>query len=126
MKVKDLSPNAVSCLLLLGCDRIFSSPVPTIYTRHAARFLEFWLLFMPLCLWDPLGSSWNHIAMIPVGAVISFFLLGIDELAIQLEEPFSVLPLANIAGGIGKSADEHVEWLNELLERNGELNDYRP
>ena len=63
---------------------------------------------------------------IPVGAVISFFLLGIDELAIQLEEPFSVLPLANIAGGIGKSADEHVEWLNELLERNGEISNFRP
>jgi putative membrane protein len=53
--------------------------------------------------------------------MISFFFLGIEELAIQLEEPFSVLPLANIAGGIGKSADEHVEWLDELLTRKGEL-----
>ena len=41
--------------------------------------------------------------------------------AIQLEEPFSVLPLANIATGIGKSADEHVQWLDELLKQKGEL-----
>ena len=35
---------------------------------------------------------------------------GIEELSIQLEEPFSLLPLHKIAEGIGKSADEHFEW----------------
>ena len=51
------------CDAMGTCDRIYSSPVPTIYTRHAARFLEFWLLFMPFCLWAPLSNSWNHIAV---------------------------------------------------------------
>jgi len=109
------------CDAMGGCDRIFSSPIPLVYTRHTARFLELWLLGIPLALYQPLAGSWNHILLIPVSAVISFFLLGIEELSIQLEEPFSVLPLANIAGGIGKSADEHVEWLDEVMDRNGEL-----
>lgn len=65
-----------------------------------------------------IALNWRSI---PVSAMISFFLLGIEELSIQLEEPFSVLPLANIAGGIGKSAEEHVQWLDELLERRGEV-----
>lgn len=58
---------------------------------------------------------------IPVAGLISFFLWGIEELSIQLEEPFSVLPLARISGRIGMNAEEHVQWLDELLERKGEL-----
>jgi ion channel-forming bestrophin family protein len=48
--------------------------------------------------------------------ILGFFLLGIEELAIQLEEPFSVLPLDKIANGIGLSAEEHVEWAEEAME----------
>lgn len=51
------------CDAMGGCDRIFGSPVPVSYTRHTARFLELWLLFLPLCLWGPLENSWNHIAV---------------------------------------------------------------
>ena len=46
--------------------------------------------------------------------MISFFFFGIDELAIQLEEPFSILPLQNKTDRIGLSAEEHVEWHFEL------------
>jgi predicted membrane chloride channel (bestrophin family) len=44
-------------------DRILSSPVPLVYTRHLARFLEVWLLMLPLGLWPDFTNSWNHIAM---------------------------------------------------------------
>jgi putative membrane protein len=72
-------------------ERIFSCPVPRTYTRHTARFLVAWLLFMPLTLYDAFEASWNHCGMIPATIIISFFLIGIEELGIQLEEPFSVL-----------------------------------
>lgn len=49
-------------------------------------------------------------------------LLGIDELSIHLEEPFSVLPLHKIADGIGKSADEHFDWNEKDFEREMEMN----
>jgi ion channel-forming bestrophin family protein len=106
------------CDALGACDRIFGSPVPSIYTRHAARFLELWMFFLPLALYKPFEYSWNHWAMIPASAIIGFFLLGIEELAIQLEEPFSVLPLDKIAGGIGLSADEHNQWAKNQLEED--------
>jgi ion channel-forming bestrophin family protein len=48
------------CDAMGGCDRIFSSPVPSIYTRHSARFLELWLFFVPLALWTPFAGIWNH------------------------------------------------------------------
>ena len=49
--------------------------------------------------------------------MLSFFLLGIEELGIQLEEPFSVLPLHKITQGIGLSAEEHVQWFLNDDER---------
>jgi ion channel-forming bestrophin family protein len=48
------------CDALGACDRIFGSPVPSIYTRHAARFLELWMFFLPLALWNSFGFCWNH------------------------------------------------------------------
>ena len=49
-------------VILLGdaletCERIFTSPVPLVYTRHTARFLSCWLLLLPLALWEPFGTS---------------------------------------------------------------------
>jgi predicted membrane chloride channel (bestrophin family) len=98
------------CDAMGSSERIFTSPVPRFYTRHTARFLEVWLLLMPFTLYDAFGYTWNHIGMIPATVVISFFLLGIEELGIQLEEPFSLLPQHKITDGIGLSAEEHVDW----------------
>ena len=50
--------------------------------------------------------------------ILGFFFLGIEELAIQLEEPFSVLPLSTIVGGIGLSAEEHVQWMEKTMRKN--------
>ena len=64
--------------------------------------------FLSLSL-EPL-QSWNHVGMIPISAIISFFFFGIEELSVQLEEPFSILPLANMTAGMGLSANEHALW----------------
>lgn len=62
---------------------------------------------------------------VPVSIMISFFFLGIEELSIQLEEPFSILPLHNITEGIGESAEEHFEW-NEKDSRGPEMHQAIP
>eukprot|EP00591_Stephanopyxis_turris_P013526 CAMPEP_0195511510 /NCGR_PEP_ID=MMETSP0794_2-20130614/3794_1 /TAXON_ID=515487 /ORGANISM="Stephanopyxis turris, Strain CCMP 815" /LENGTH=364 /DNA_ID=CAMNT_0040639113 /DNA_START=323 /DNA_END=1417 /DNA_ORIENTATION=+ len=105
------------CNALGACERMFSSPVPLVYTRHTARFVGFWLLLLPLGLWDPFASSWNHWGMIPAVMMISFFMLGVEELSVQLEEPYSVLPMEKMTGGIGLSVAEHVDWRLEDDER---------
>jgi predicted membrane chloride channel (bestrophin family) len=63
---------------------------------------------------------------IPVSMLLGFFFLGIEELAVQLEEPFSVLPLAKIAGGIGLSAEEHVQWMENTIQKNNSLGSLAP
>jgi len=91
-------------------ERLLTSPVPLFYSRHTARFLSFWLLLLPFALWEPFGSSWNHIAMVPATAAISVFLFGIEELATQLEEPFTILPMQAFCDKIYNWCTEIVSW----------------
>jgi predicted membrane chloride channel (bestrophin family) len=98
------------CDALGASERIFTSPVPPFYSRHTARFLAFWLLGLPMGLYSPMAGSWNHWAVIPATVFIGGFLLGIEELATQMEEPFSILPMEKMCeGSIRTAVMEQVE-----------------
>jgi putative membrane protein len=92
---KNQMQNAVTIFEdnLGSSERLLTSPVPIFYQRHVARFLSFWLLFLPIALYEPFGNTWNHIALIPAIATISLFHFGIEKLATQMEEPFTILPI---------------------------------
>ncbi len=98
-----------------GSERLLSSPVPLFYSRHTARFISVWLLFLPFALYSQFGDSWNHITMIPATAMISLFLFGIEELATQLEEPFTILPMQGFCDKIGNNCNEIVSWAGQDL-----------
>ena len=103
-----------------------------------------------VCLLTLQFSSFYH--RIPATMIITFFLTGIEELGLQLEEPFGVLyvystcfifhiycalnrtqkavfvfvffvfhwkyrPMHKISNGIGLSAEEHVKWMTNDIER---------
>jgi len=105
-------------------ERLLTSPVPLVYSRHTARFLSFWLLLMPFALYDPFAFSWNHAAMIPATALISVFLFGLEELATQLEEPFTILPMQAFCDKIYNWCNEIVSW--EVGDNNMKVNEVRP
>ena len=48
--------------------------------------------------------------MLSTTAIISILLFGIEELAIQLEEPFTILPMQAFCDKIGTWCDEIVSW----------------
>ena len=75
-----------------ACERIFKTPIPLVYTRHLSRFVGMWLGLLPLAIWG-VDPSWNHLLTIPSCGLITFFLIGVEELGLQIEEPFSILPL---------------------------------
>jgi len=121
--VNDLSMHALrrneidKSIVVLGdqkgaSERLFSSPVPLFYTRHTARFLTIWMLLLPFGLYDSFNSTYNHLGMIPCAAILAIFLFGIEELAFQLEEPFSILPMVGYSFTIGQNAEEIVQWRN--------------
>ena len=99
-----------------GSERLLSSPVPLFYSRHTARFLSTWLLLLPFALYEPFANSWNHVVMIPATAFISVCLFGIEELATQLEEPFTILPMQGFCDKIGANCDEIVSWRGQGLD----------
>ena len=97
------------CVACAGaCERIFKSPVPLVYTRHTSRFLMVFLLFLPFAMWPAMEHSWNHWATVPVTDLIAFFLLGIEEIGIQIEEPFSILPLEAFCDGAIAAVGEEL------------------
>jgi len=51
--------------------------------------------------------------MIPATLLISVFLFGIEELATQLEEPFTILPMQGFCDKIGANCDEIVSWVGQ-------------
>jgi putative membrane protein len=92
---KSLIETDKSIIILGECattmEKIYSSPVPLVYTRHTARFLSLWAILLPCALYTGFpGDEW---AVLPASGIMAFFLFGVDELAITLEEPFSVLPM---------------------------------
>ena len=91
-------------------ERLLTSPVPLFYSRHTARYVSVWLLLLPFALYDPFKTTWNHIGMIPTTAVLSVFLFGIEELATQLEEPFTILPMQAFCDKIYNWCTEIMTW----------------
>jgi ion channel-forming bestrophin family protein len=84
----------VSGLGLVGgaCERLFSSPIGPTYTRHSLRALLLWLFALPLAL-DSLSLVQQLISV----AATAYIMLGIHEIANQVEQPFAVLPLQQLA-----------------------------
>jgi len=102
-----------------ACENIFATPIPLGYTKHLTRFLFLWLLLLPLALENQLGYG-----VVFVQQLLAFGLLGVEDIGIQIEEPFAVLPLKRITTKIAleaqivrKNASElDVSEYNEALQ----------
>lgn len=86
------------------CERIFKTPIPLAYTRMTSRFLLLWLALLPLALWKDLG--W---VVVPAEAMIAFLLLGIEEIGVAIEEPFSIISCEGIVGSVTDNCKAMLE-----------------
>jgi len=89
---RDINPRLVIMSRELSvCERILYSPLPWVYTLHLRFVLVFFLLLNPLAMFseDPLPSlSQIYIFM----AVVSYAFLGLEDMAIKIQNPFGVNP----------------------------------
>lgn len=60
-----------------------------------------WLSLLPFALWESCG--WG---MVPLSVAISLLTLGVEEIGVIIEEPFSVLPLERICATIASDIKE--------------------
>lgn len=61
--------------------------------------------FLPFSLWDA-----AHWVTIPASGVIAFLLLGIEEIGVQIEEPFGILPLGAPLDSPAMQFSNNVGW----------------
>lgn len=70
-----------------SCERILKTPIPLAYAIHLKQLLLIYCLILPFQFVDDL-AWWT----IPLVAIISFSLLGIEEIGIEIENPFGCDP----------------------------------
>lgn len=99
---------------IMVCERIRASPIPPLYTAHAGRLLMFYLFFLPLAL---RGSSLlNNVGTILTTTVVSYAMLGLDEISHILEEPFRLMPLYHLSKNSMKDVADALVCLPPSLD----------
>lgn len=86
--------------VLGGCERLLRTPIPPSFTRHTSRSLTLWCNLLPFALWPETG--W---ATVPVSLMVTFVLLGIEDIGVQIENPFHNLPLRQYQTAVHASVD---------------------
>lgn len=90
------------------CEQLLRTPIPLGYTRYSVRFLWAWLSLLPFALSRTFNEfavgTWWQDKPKPVLAFamlfIGFAFLSIEDISVQIEEPFAILPLR-----------AHQQWL---------------
>ena len=89
------------------CERILRTPIPLAYSIHLKQLLMIYSLSLPFQMVDQLEWMTG-----PIVALISFTLLGIEEIGIQIEDPFghdaNDLPLDNICNTMIRNIEDLV------------------
>jgi putative membrane protein len=88
-----------------GAERIRATPVPFAYAHHIKVFVALFCFSVPFAMVDSMG--WYTP---PVVAVLAFALFGIDEIGVEIEDPFGYdtndLPLDRIGEAIDRSVKD--------------------
>ncbi|MEN9218630.1 MAG: bestrophin family ion channel [Gloeomargarita sp. DG_2_bins_126] len=90
------------------CERILRTPQPLAYSVHLRHILILYCLFFPLRWVSQL--SWGTV---PATAIAAFVVLGIEEIALEIENPFGLdpndLPLDRICQVIQRDIEELIQ-----------------
>ena len=67
------------------------------YTRHTSRMIIFYLLSLPLALDGVFKSSLSVLFTV---FAVTFYILGLDEINMQIEQPFRRMPMQPLAEAV--------------------------
>lgn len=84
------------CASFGASERVLRTPLPTSFTRHSSRLLFLWSNALPFALYPAMGP-W---LTLPAVLLTTFAVLGIEDIGVQLEEPFDILPLRQYSDGM--------------------------
>ena len=93
--------------VLGGCERILKTPIPLAYAIHLKQLLLLYCLALPFQMVNDLAWGTG-----PVVALISFTLFGIEEIGIEIENPFehdtNDLPLDSICATMQRNIGDLI------------------
>eukprot|EP00929_Paragymnodinium_shiwhaense_P039221 TRINITY_DN20629_c0_g1_i1.p1 TRINITY_DN20629_c0_g1~~TRINITY_DN20629_c0_g1_i1.p1 ORF type:complete len:466 (-),score=35.17 TRINITY_DN20629_c0_g1_i1:33-1430(-) len=101
--------------LVTKCERLLRSPIPLGYTRSTIRFLWLWLALLPFALIPTFQEFRStNLVIIEVPIVIFFVslvFLSLEDVAVQIEEPFAVkrVQLSRLARWFEQETKELME-----------------
>ena len=89
-----------------GCERIVRTPIPFAYAQHIKLFVTLFCFTVPFAIVDAM-KGYTPVA----AAIFAFALFGIDEIGVEIEDPFGYddndLPIERIAATIKTSTRRH-------------------
>ncbi len=89
---------------LTGCERILKTPIPMAYGIYLKRLILIYCFSLPFYFVETLGL-WTGVLML----IVSFILLGVEEIANEIESPFGHDPNDLLLDDICNSVSENVE-----------------
>lgn len=93
--------------VLGACERILKTPIPLAYSIHLKQMISLYCLMLPFQIVAPL-QGWTA----PVTGLISFAILGIEAIGIEIENPFgrdpNDLPLDDICRTMVRNIDDLI------------------
>mmetsp|Transcript_30049 Transcript_30049/g.89131 ORF Transcript_30049/g.89131 Transcript_30049/m.89131 type:complete len:357 (-) Transcript_30049:896-1966(-) len=84
-----------------GMERILRTPLPPGYSRFMTRALLIYVYTMPVLLWPVVG--W---ASPVISAIVAFIFFGVENVAVQIEEPHRSLDLRGLCVAVQASAEQ--------------------
>ena len=99
------------------CERVLRTPMPTCFTRHTSRLMFLWSNLLPFAMYGACGP----LGTLPASLMVSYAIMGIEDIGVQLEEPFNILPLRQYAEGIYAGVDS----IRDSYEMRGPYKDER-
>lgn len=105
------------------CEKMLRTPIPLGYTRYSVRFLWIWLSLLPFALVNKfaefgVGTWWEdkpQPVLIFAMLFIGFIFFSIEDMSVQIEEPFSILPLELHQKWLVQDAKQ-MEIMNQLSD----------
>ena len=94
--------------------RIVASPIPPTFTRMTSRTLVLFLFFLPLSL---IGNGTNPVSILVIGTLLSYIFVCIDEISVEVEHPFPLLPMFTLSKMIERNVRDQFVFMKDLTEQ---------
>jgi len=93
------------------CNRMMTTPIPPTYTRHTSRVLVIYMCLLPIGL---IGMDIPLFPAIITAISGSYIMVGIDEIGLEVEMPFNLLPMQPMCQSIQREVKSQVRMMSTM------------